>query len=269
MTTSRLATICILTYGDYLPYFSRCLESILGTTPHDAIELRIGINQAPVSSHYALGQLCPDNEVVDHVSLTDGVQRFGWTTPTGMPVLMWQSPVNLYKEPMARRMFHDLPLQTEYVVWLDDDSHVDAGWWEALLPQMEQRVDYIGQRWWVDYLPGQQEMIRAQSWYRGVPFAQRKGRVGISFMTGGFIAVRAACLREANFPDTQTRWKGRGLQQYGGDTLLGEIAHQLGWSQATHDNHIKVNVDLEGRHPAPRRGGVGRQFGSDLDIAIV
>jgi hypothetical protein len=35
-----------------------------------------------------------------------------------------------------------------------------------------------------------------------------------------------------------------------------------------HDAHIKVNVDLKGNHPAPRRGGTGKQFGSDLDIAI-
>jgi len=31
---------------------------------------------------------------------------------------------------------------------------------------------------------------------------------------------------------------------------------------------IKVNVDMQGKHPAPRRSGAGRQFGSDLDIAI-
>jgi hypothetical protein len=111
-------------------------------------------------------------------------------------------------------------------------------------------------------------MIRAQPWYREVPFDEREGKPGTFFMTGGFVAVRTECLRQANFPDVEAAWKDDKLKQYGGDTLLGEIARQLGWTRAAHDRHIHVNVDLEGKHPAPRRGGTGRQFGSDLDIAV-
>ena len=175
---------------------------------------------------------------------------------------------NLYKEPMARLMLHDVPLATDYVVWFDDDSFVEEGWWEALCPLFDRRVDYIGQPWWLDYLPGQEEMIRNQPWYRGVPFEHRGGRPGVGFMTGGFLAVRSERLREADFPDTERAWKGDTLKQYGGDTMLGEIARQLGWTRAAHDTHVKVNVDLEGRHPAPRRGGTGRQFGADVDVAV-
>ncbi len=169
---------------------------------------------------------------------------------------------------MARYLFHDLALQSEYLIWFDDDSHVEPGWWEALWPLMERRIDYIGQQWWVDYLPGQRQMIQAQPWYRGIPFEIRNGKPGVHFMTGGFLAVRSACLLEANFPDTNTCWKGRPLQQYGGDTLLGEIARQLGWSRAKHDAGVHVNVDLQGRHPAPRRGGIGRQFGAEVEVAV-
>jgi hypothetical protein len=185
-----------------------------------------------------------------------------------MCVRIWDSPTNLYKEPMARLMYHDVRLDSEYAVWLDDDSYVEPGWWEALLPLLAQQVDYIGQRWWVEYLPGQADMIRAQPWYRGVPFDRRDGRTGTWFMTGGFVVVRADRLREANFPDVAFRWKGDRLRQYGGDTLLGEIARQQGWKQAVHHTHVKVNVDMQGNHPAPRRGGTGRQFGSDVDVAI-
>ena len=87
-------------------------------------------------------------------------------------------------------------------------------------------------------------------------------------MTGGFLALRTHCLRFANFPDTTLHWKGDGLKQYGGDTMLGEIAHQLGWTRCRHDKHIKINVDLQGKHPAPRRGGTGRQFGSAIDAVV-
>jgi hypothetical protein len=266
--TARRATICLLTYGDYLAYFRRCLESVLMHTPHDAIELRLGFNDAPISFHYALGQLCPDGMFAAWAALPEGVERFSCTTASGLPVQIWHSAINLYKEPMARLLYHDAPLTTAYAVWFDDDSYVESGWWEGLVPLLDRGIDYIGQPWWVTYLPGQVEMIQAQPWYRGIPFARRNGRSGTSFMTGAFQAIKTACLREANFPDTSTRWNGRSLQQYGGDTLLGEVAHQLGWSQLAHHEGIHVNVDLQGRHPAPRRGGIGRQFGSDVDITI-
>jgi hypothetical protein len=169
---------------------------------------------------------------------------------------------------MARLMFHDEPLTTDYVVWLDDDSFVEDGWWQALCPWSDRGVDYIGQPYWVDYLPGQEEMIRAQPWYRGAALEHRDGRPGVWFMTGGFLVVRSERLREADFPDTVHAWKGETLKQYGGDTLLGEIAHQLGWTRAEFDTHVLVNVDLEGNFPAPRRGGAGRQFGSQVDVAV-
>ncbi len=268
MNAGRRATVCLLTYGDYLPYFRRCLESVLATTPRDAIELRLGFNQAPVSHSYTLGALCPDGTTPARALLPGGVERFSWTGPDGLTVRLWSSPTNLYKEPMARHLYHDVPLATEYAVWLDDDTYVEPGWWEELIPLFERQVAYAGQAWWVDYLPGQTDMIVAQPWYRGVPFETRGGRIGIHFVTGGFQAIRSRCLREANFPDTDLNWKGTLLRQYGGDTLLGEIARQLGWTRAEHDRHIRVNVDLQGRHPAPRRGGTGKQFGSDVDVVI-
>ncbi len=261
------ATVCILTYGDHLPYFRRCLDSVLRHTPAGRVEWRLGFNAAPDSLAYARCCLPAGGETDDRV-LPDGVRRTSFTSRGRTVVRLWDSPENLYKEPMARLMFHDVPLATEYAVWFDDDSFVEEGWWHALCPLLDRQVDYIGQPWWVDYLPGQEEMIRAQPWYRRVPFDGRDGRSGVWFMTGGFLFVRGERLRQANFPDTERAWKGDTLRQYGGDTLLGEIARQLGWTRAAHDAHVKVNVDLEGRHPAPRRGGTGRQFGSDVDVAV-
>jgi hypothetical protein len=268
MTAKRWATVCILTFGDYLPYFKRCLESVLAYTPQDQIELRLGFNDAPLSFHYALGLLCPDGAATDNVLLSSGIDRFSFIGDAGMQVRLWHSPRNLYKEPIARLMYHEVALETEYTIWFDDDSYVEPGWWEALFPLLERKIDYIGQPWFVYYLPGQEEMIRAQPWYRGIPFEMLNGRPIVWFMTGGFLAVRSIRLREANFPDTEWTWKGETLKQYGGDTMLGEIARQQGWTRERHDKHILVNVDLQGNHPAPRRGGTGKQFGSDVDVAI-
>ena len=261
------ATVCILTYGDYLPYFRRCLDSVLQNTPVNEIELRLGFNAASASLEYARERLgLTDGAATIHLS--ESVRRISSVCPSGMAVRLWESTLNHYKEPMARLMYHDIPLTTEYAVWFDDDTFVERGWWPALCSVLDRSIDYIGKAWWVDYLPGQEEMIRAQPWFHGKSFETREGRSGVRFMTGGFLAIRAECLREANFPDTDFRWQNDTLKQYGGDTLLGEIARQLGWTQAIHDECIKVNVDLEGRHPAPRRGGTGRQFGSEIDVAI-
>lgn len=268
MVSGRRATICILTYGDYLDYFQRCLLSVVQATPPQEIELRLGFNDAPQSFFFALGRLLNDWQAPRRETLPSGIEHISFQTTGDMMVRIWNSPTNLYKEPMCRHLYYDVPLDTEYVVWFDDDSYVAPGWWPELCKVMTRRVDYIGQPWWVQYLPGQTDMIRAMPWYRDIPFDDRAGNPGTSFMTGGFMALRSACLKQANYPDVEFVWKSDSLTQYGGDTLLGEIARQLGWSQAAHVAGIKVNVDLNDKHPAPRRGGAGRQFGSDLDIVI-
>ncbi len=264
----RRATICILTFSEYLPYFRRCLDSVLSATPLDQVESRIGFNFAPTAFGYALGRLCPLRTTPAVVQLPMNVERLTFQTGDGVPVTFWNSPVNLYKEPLCRLMYHDLPLTTEYVIWFDDDSYVGLDWWPALVELFDRKIDYIGQEWWANYLPGQPQMIQSMPWYRGVPFDVHNGRPGVRFMTGGFVAVRTERIRQVNFPDVDFIWKGQRLKQYGGDTLLGEIAHQQGWSRAIFVNHVKVNVDLQDRHPAPRRGGAGRQFGSDIDVAL-
>jgi hypothetical protein len=267
MSLQPRATICILTYGDFLPYFCRCYESVFKHTPRRDYELRIGFNDSPGHFKHLMGQLMP-SYVVPPGPRT-GVEELTLRDPDGHTVRLWNSAVNLYKEPMARNMFYKKPLTSEYMIWFDDDSFVEAGWWDELVTLFDRRTDYIGQEWWAGYFPGQTDMIRAQPWYRGVPFATRNGQLGVRFMTGGFTAIRTERLYSVNHPDTSFRWKGQTLKHNGGDTLLGEIASQLGWSRCRHDKHIKVNLDLNGNHPAPRRGtGAGRTFGSDVDAAL-
>jgi tetratricopeptide (TPR) repeat protein len=268
-TTRARATVCILTYGNYPEYFRRSLDSVLQHTPLEQIELRLGFNDAPASFQYAFQTLGGDSAAVEKTLLPGEIERFTFLSPRGVLVRLWKSPVNLYKEPMARLLYHDVFLDTEYTIWFDDDSFVEEGWWPALCQVLDRKIDYIGQRWWVDYFPGQTEMIQAQAWFRKLAFESRDARLGIHFMTGGFIALRSERIRQANFPDVAFMWRDQQLQQYGGDTLLGEIARQLGWSQAVHDAHVKINVDMQGNHPAPRRGGTGRQFGSEIDAVIV
>src|SRR5439155_19092169 len=63
------ATVCILTYGDHLPYFRRCLDSVLRHTPPRQIELRLGFNAAPASFDYARECLPPAETAAESVRL--------------------------------------------------------------------------------------------------------------------------------------------------------------------------------------------------------
>src|SRR5437660_502932 len=47
---------------------------------------------------------------------------------------------------------------------------------------------------------------------------------------------------------------------------VGDIARQVGWRRAAHSTHLHVNVGLEGKQPAPRRGSTGGQFGSEAIV---
>ncbi len=141
---------------------------------------------------------------------------------------------------MARLLYHDMALETEYAISLDAGTCVQAGWWEALLRQLEQGTDYVGHARWHDYSPTQVEAIRTCSWYLGVPFDRREGRHGIWFVPWGFMAIRSDRLREADFPDLGSSSRGNKFHRCGDDVLLGEMARQLGWKRAEHKEFVTV-----------------------------
>src|SRR5262249_52336732 len=144
----------------------------------------------------------------DERTLPGGMRRTSFTGRGGVVVRLWDSPENLYKEPMARLMYHDVPLATEYAVWLDDDSFVEEGWWQALCPLLDRGVDYIGQPWWVDYLPGQEEMIRSRPWFRGLPLEHQGGLPG----AWGGAPWRAGPGGGGGPPPPTRRQRGRGTR---------------------------------------------------------
>jgi hypothetical protein len=230
MTERCRATVCIITAGDEPERLRRCLGCLLACTPLEKIELRLGFSSALHSLYSVVGALAEDGVMPARYLLADGVERLQWTTGKGLSVQAWHTPTALTQDQLTRLLFHDVPLHTDYVIRLADDFEMEAGWWEALEPLLEKGVDYIGQSTWRDFLPGEAEMIQSQPWYMGVPFARREGKIGISWMTGTFLAVRSARIKQASFPDPRAFGKA--------DVLLGEVAHQMGWSQAVHDIRV-------------------------------
>src|SRR5262249_42449595 len=96
------ATVCILTYGDYLPYFRRCLDSVLRHPRAGPVEIRLGFNGARAGLAYARQCLPAEGGEAECHASPDGVRRLSFTSRGGTAVRLWDSPVNLYKEPMAR-----------------------------------------------------------------------------------------------------------------------------------------------------------------------
>jgi hypothetical protein len=157
------------------------------------------------------------------------MERFSWQAGQDFGVLAWSSTGNIPTGELLRWLWHDVRLVSEYVVWLQEGVEVEEGWWAALESAFARKIDYLGRPDWRQYIPRQVDLLRAQPWYRGVPPEKRNGRPGVSFLSGGVLALRTACLREADFPPTAGRSSGlvssRDLQ-----VLLGEMARQLGWS---------------------------------------
>jgi hypothetical protein len=242
MDLSRRAAICVLTWGDELDEFERRLGRILPQLPPAQVELRLGFSRSPRCFHYTLGLLCTDGATPDRFPLPGGIERFQWRSKDGLPIRAWVSPTNLAKDEMARLLYHDDPLESEFAVFLGDEFPLDAGWWETLAPLLDKGLDYLGRPAWRDYLTAELENIQTYPWYMGVTFAKRDGRLGVPFMSGPVVAVRSQCLRQANFPQADLVWRSGRFPANSSDALLGEIARQLGWKQKTLE--VGSNGDL-------------------------
>ena len=135
MPPSPRATICILTYGNYLPFFLRCFESVLANTPRSEFELRLGFNDAATSFAYAMRRLCPAHVVPP--GGTTGLKQLTLQAPGGHTVRCGTRAPTSTRSQWRALLYHGTPLTTEYAIWFDDDSYVEAGWWEALTPVLE------------------------------------------------------------------------------------------------------------------------------------
>jgi hypothetical protein len=132
---------------------------------------------------------------------------------------------NTYKYVAMRRMFSKLTPEIEWVVWFDDDVRIDGtpNWFKLMTGYIEEKrsenICYVGQPWFVDYLPGQFEFIQASKWYRGVGPKVINGRARVEFAQGSYWWLRTDVQQKLDWPDLR-------LEHNGGDTLLGEAVRQ-------------------------------------------
>jgi ADP-heptose:LPS heptosyltransferase len=229
-------TVCVLCYGPHPELARRCLSSILATVPAARLDLRVATNEAAPAT-------------IDYLK----------TLPISR---LYLNSTNRHKYPVMRDMFWDTsrPIDTNYVVWFDDDTWVVQPNWLTDLAQTI--IDYhpSGYRMYGNLLYHDLAMyggepaswFKAAPWYRGKPFRGRSGQHEspngsvIDFAVGWCWAIANDAIRQADIPDAR-------LGHNGGDITIGEQLHQAGiplqqW------NRNKSLVACPGREQGGRRG---------------
>jgi GT2 family glycosyltransferase len=195
-------TICVLCYGDHPVLARRILENLRRYTPPHDYKLRLGLN-----------------------GVCEETREFVRQIAAFLPVeLIIESPTNLYKVGMMRRLFCDAPLSTGWVIWFDDDSFPYRGDWLkmlALSSALEPEVDMWGKRLFIHAGDGHVQFIREAPWYRNLEPIQQHGCYRLDFIAGGYWAIRTSLLRLLDWPD-------RRLIHFGDDYFLGEALRQSG-----------------------------------------
>ena len=228
--SSKFVTIYCLLYGDFHPLHKRLLSSLLKRLPDGVADVVIWCNL-----------VCP--ATLEWLAKNN---RADWTCINS-------SSRNVPKYEVMRELFHEhtLPFhertipETPWILWLDDDTHiVDDAWWEKTVEYIKakqaENICYVGQPWYVHYLEGQEEFIKAAKWYRGMPLERHPTRnpkvrkPGIKFATGSYVWLRTDVMKQLNWPDPR-------LVHNGGDTLLGEAIRQQGLPRHSFYFGVKVN----------------------------
>ena len=234
MSIPKETTICVLCYGDFPDLARRCIGSIIASCPAEKYELRVGLNEcSPATIDYV--QSVPE---VDSIYLC---RR------------------NLNQCPMMARMLSRL--DTEFVWWFDDDSHVThpgaLDYRLRVARECQATVGLWGEVYFnrtIAEFADEEELqswLRRQSWYRGQPAPcgrckfepgyRESGDQTWHFCAGGSWFARSRAIEELG-------WPPKSLVKRSNDVLLGEAMRQAGY-EIMHIGGVGV-----AQSDAPRRG---------------
>jgi len=232
-------TVCVLCYGNYPDLARKCFSSLLATIPPDRLDLRIGTNEIHPNTLSYLKSL-PATKI-------------------------YVNTANRYKYPVMREMFWDskAPIQTNYVVWFDDDTWIVSPHWitdlcQTIIDNHHYNFRMYGNLMYHDlsmYSKGGERpdiWFKTADWYRGKNFRVRNGQQEaangsvIDFAVGWCWAMATEAIRLANIPDIR-------LNHNGGDITIGEQIHQAGFG-IKQWNRGKSLVACPTREQGGRRG---------------
>ncbi len=253
-------TVCALFYGDYLDLAQRCLGSIgvsLSVGHNHVEEFRFGLNEvASDTSDYV-------RKWADECHRTHGISSH-----------ILETNKNVFKYPLMRRMFYDEPaIDTEFVMWFDDDSYFETPaspkWWDDMLEKAK-TLEMIGQFWLIPLQGSQWEWIKAQDWFNPEvgPPKNYKGKPHFEFCQGAWWVIRNDVLRRYNWPVPRIRHNG-------GDSMLGELLRHQRLRMGRFYGGVRINADERGhhskakpRHPHENKVGWNYEPGETLDLSF-
>lgn len=222
----------VLMYGDFPELHSRLINSLREGLPVD------------MPAYFWCNELSP--------RCNDIVQGNANRRPSTWRV--FNSFQNVPKYKAMRTMFASFKKPDDkfkWSVWFDDDSYLTdpKNWWPRTKAFIETRekenICYVGQPWYVHYVPGQIDFVKASAWYSGKPLQEVKGKPAVHFAQGAYWWLRADVIRMLDWPDVR-------LNHNGGDTLLGEAIYQKGLPFHKCDLCVGINKSARrGFHESP------------------
>lgn len=232
-------TVCVLCYGPHPELAKRCLSSLLASVPADRLDIRVATNQVP-------------QVTLDYLR----------TLPL---TKLYINSENRHKYPVMREMLHDpqRPIDSNYFLWLDDDTWVVKPQWINDLCQtiinnhhynfrMFGNLMYHDLKHYVKDGGKPADWFKEAEWYQGKQFRNRGGQVEspngsvIDFAVGWAWAMETAAMRAANVPCPR-------LGHNGGDITIGEQMHQAGYG-IKQWNRGKSLIACPAREQGGRRG---------------
>lgn len=225
---------CVLLTGAHLATHRACLDSLLNTVPRGRCELRLHCVDLGRESREYVDELMGSG-VVKSLQLHN-------MDPGKYPIMRHEI------------LNTDLPIQSSYMFWVDDDTAFDREprWLQtfakAIVGKHDDGFRQFGVRQTFAMTRSQIDWIKASPWYRQVSF--HRG-MQIEFCHGSFFAVHVPTLRELSAPDER-------LTQHG-DYVLSAMLQQAGY---------KIHGVMRGREKSlvnwgryPKRTAMQRRSG--------
>lgn len=188
-------SVLVCCYGEFSNYSIRCLNSL--------VDLASGEYEIPI--HVGCNECTP--ETVQHV-----IDLYNAEKITSMTV----SQLNRNKDPMMRSLIE--AVDTEFLLWLDDDSHfVKKNWDRRIVKFIESKpdLDVAGHIFYCHRSKEYQSFLKRRPWY----VDRRPKEDVVWFPTGGFWIARTKFLQYHDWPD-------RKMIKKQDDLLLGDLCEQ-------------------------------------------
>jgi hypothetical protein len=219
-------SVLICLYGDYPDLSLRAVHSVVDNA-NGRIRLYVGMNACGART---IAQV----RVLADAGRLDGVI---------------ESRRNINKDPMMRLLIE--MVDTPFILWMDDDSHMQPGWQEAFerfLGAWADRMDVAGHVHFCHRSGDYDEFCRQRPWFLGDNHWLEPGHAQrVWFATGGLWLARTSFLRLHDFPD-------RGMVKKMDDLLLGDLISQQHGRLVSFPDEIMKCIKISDAGAYGRRG---------------